>query len=64
MLIKGRVVESERVHSVAVRRAARVAPRLLAPVGRLPLPALPALRLVLPRLSGASLLPQSINPSI
>ncbi|KOB64736.1 Uncharacterized protein OBRU01_23761, partial [Operophtera brumata] len=48
----GCLVESERVHNVAVRRAALVALRVLAPVGRLPLPAMPAVRLLLPCLPG------------
>ncbi|CAH2216207.1 jg3058, partial [Pararge aegeria aegeria] len=52
--VKGSRVELERVHHVVVRRAARVAPRVLAPVGRLPLPALPAVRLLLPGLPGAA----------
>lgn len=45
-------MESERVHNVVVRRDAVVAARVLAPVGRLPLPALSAVRQLLPGLSG------------
>lgn len=49
---QGPVLESERVHHLAVRGAALVAARVLASVGRLPLPALPALRQLLPGLPG------------
>ncbi|XP_039751919.1 uncharacterized protein LOC120627868 [Pararge aegeria] len=61
--VKGSRVELERVHHVVVRRAARVAPRVLAPVGRLPLPALPAVRLLLPGLPDGVVLAPRAGPA-
>lgn len=60
-------MEPERVHILAVRRAAVVAARVLAAVGRLPSAAMPALRQLFPSLPGHPLpiiLIQHHNPRL